>query len=342
VKRWVLPATLAMVASSRLASAGTDQVGLVIDQCPEASVPSSRLRELAGAELAPRTLLPEDAVPGGDELWVRIRLCDGSPDQAVLIVEVNGHTVAERHVDLSDVVDDSRLRTLAVALAEIIASVTAAQTDVAAAPPSPAAGADAHPAQTDVAAAPPSPAARTVSGPRAPRRAAPPVESRRPVLVGAGIAVRGHRSPATWFVGPWLSVGSGRVQGELLVLTTRRELEAGTVRLSSAVAAAGLDLLSVGRTRWLALRARAEIGVAWASGSPAGASATGRVSFAPQGAGLLEAALQAPLTDAVLLEVRAASGVASGLVAEADGASVASTAGWFAGGALGVHYGFGR
>ncbi|MBN1606975.1 MAG: hypothetical protein JW940_10105 [Polyangiaceae bacterium] len=321
-------ALAALLAGPHLAHAQTQRVGLVVEQCPEAAVPTRRLRDLSAAELAPRTLLPSDSVPGTDELWARIRLCDGSPDQAALVIEVAGHTVAERRIDLSDVVDDSRARTLAVALSEIVASLGSPA-------PSP-----------DARTAPPKPRPEAAAPPSSPtRRAAPP--RRRPAvgnhgtLIGAGATVRNHGQPSTWLVGPWLSVGSGSVQGELLVLMTRRQLPAGTVSLSNAVAGAAVDVLSVGDAWQLGLRARGELGLAWASGRPANVDVRGQTRLAPQGAGLLESALQAPLAGSTSIEVRASAGVAHGLVARADGASVASSAGLFFGATLGLRYGFG-
>jgi hypothetical protein len=231
--------------------------------------------------------------------------------------------VAERGVDLSDVTGDSRARTLAVAVAELVAAR------------------EAPPEALPAASAVPAPPAPSLDAPSAPPTAGPPVMPRPDThtLIGAGAAVRGHFNPATLLVGPWLAVGTGRVYGEALVLTSTHQVSIGTVATSSAVGAAGLEVLSLARRPAFGLRLRAELGVSWATGEPAQETVRRTPRTALQAAAASECSLRPHLFGDLWGELRAVAGVARGLVPAATGKAVASTDGFFAGVTLGLYYG---
>jgi hypothetical protein len=312
-----------LVLAPGLAHADDAGVVLSVAQCAEASVPSEQLLELARAEMAPRSVRPAGGDPGTHEVVAHIVLCDGSPDRARLVAE--GHRRVERTMDLSDVVGDARARTLAVALAEMVASAAEEKPDVG---PSIAA-ADREPIE-------PKRAGTYRAAP------APPVERTRPsteTLVGAGLAVREHVLPSTLLLGPSISIGGDSLLGDLLVVTASHQAPRGTVTLSTALAGMALTVLARRGAPTLALRIRAELGVAWASGTPASGGAQGKTAVAPQGDVQAEFALRARVTGKTLLELRFSGGYASGLVAESDGIAVASSQGAMLGAAMAAYWG---
>jgi hypothetical protein len=314
-----------LVALPRLARGRDAGVALSVTQCAEASIPSERLLELARAELAPRTVRPVDAESGAHELVAQVRLCDGSPDRARLIVR--GHRVVERTLDLSGVDGDARARTVAVALAEIAASV--AREDVDTGQSTMARGG----APLD---GPPNPE----QGDRFTRE--PPLERTRagdPTMIGAGLVLREHILPHTLLLGPGISLAGDRLMGEVLVVTARHEQAAGTVEVSTALGGVALTVLGSRGAPSISLRIRAELGVAWASGTPATIGGRGQTAVAPQGDAQLEFALRVRVTRKTTLELRVSSGYASGLVAESNGVAAASTHGVFLGATLAAYWG---
>jgi hypothetical protein len=111
------------------------------------------------------------------------------------------------------------------------------------------------------------------------------------------------------------------------------------VAVSTVLGGVALTLLGSRGAPAIALRIRAELGVAWASGTPAAIGGQGQTAVAPQGDAQVEFALRVAVTQRTPLELRFSSGYASGLVAESNGVAAASTHGVFLGAALAAYWG---
>jgi hypothetical protein len=317
---WLLPVAVLCRIGQASAGEDPDELGVSVTDCPASAVSRDRLLELVRTEVAPRRVVPSESVKSG--LLVEITLCTGSPDGAHVTYAKDGRTLAERGVDLSDVTGDSRARTLAMAVAELVAKREAPAEPLA---------------ESTVPAPPLAPRPTEPPPPNVPTRSIPRPDAG--LLIGAGAAVRGHFNPATPLAGAWLAVGTERVYGEALVLTSNHEVSLGAVTTSSAVGAVGLDLLSLARRPAVSLRLRAELGVSWATAKPANETVHRIPKTAPQAAGAAECSLRPRLFGNVLGELRAVAGVARGLMPAAAGKAVSSTDGFFAGVTLGVFYG---
>lgn len=315
--------------------AADTKITLYITGCEAAQIASDRLFEFARAEMAPRELVIATGEPVVDTAWVgEVRLCHGSPNLALITIGTPGHPIAERVLDLSDVVGEMRARTLAVALAEMFASTTPnawAAASASAAPP---------PVQTVPAPAPASP----IVAPRQDVPIATPPRDTPSALnrLSAGAALREYFQPATTLVGPWLSVTGNRWLGEISLLTSSKNAPngTGTVTLNNANLALGYEVLSYGRSPTFAVRARGELGMVWASGSPTSNSVRSHSQSKAQGASALEMLLVSPIGRDLGIEAKLSSGFSSGITATSDGKSVSSTDGVFVGAQLGLFYGF--
>ena len=312
------------------ARAAESKITLYITGCEAAQIASDRLFEFARAEMAPRELVIATGEPVVDTAWVgEVRLCHGSPNLALITIGTPGHPIAERVLDLSDVVGEMRARTLAVALAEMFASTT----------PNAWAAASASTAPPPVAAPPASP----ILAPRQEAPIAPPPYRYTPIplnRLSAGAALREYFQPATTLVGPWLSATGNRWLGEISFLTSSKSAPNGTVTLNNVNLALGYEVLSYGRSPTFAVRARGELGMVWASGTPTSNAIKSHSQSRAQGAGALEMLLMSPISRDLGIEAKLSSGFSSGITATSDGKSVSSTDGVFVGLQLGLFYGF--
>jgi hypothetical protein len=316
--RWgaVFGAGVALVCLAPQALAGEDSgpVGVSVTECPASAVDKDRLLDLVRTELAPRVVSEGDTAAE----VVEISLCSGSSEVALVVLRAQGRNLAVRTVDLSDVAGDSRARTLAMAVAELITTGAPPPNVERAAPVMP---------PPDRAPPPETPLAR------------PPVALSSSAMPGFGAALRAHFTPLTWLVGPWLGLSVGRVHGEALFLTTTNRPSLGKVTTSSAVGAAAVELLSLERQPSLGLRLRAELGVSWATGEPASTLVDEHPKTVLQAAGAAEGCSRLRLVGDLVGEVRLLAGLAHGLVASAGGEALASTDGPFVGLTLGIYYG---
>jgi hypothetical protein len=325
------------------ARADASKINLSILGCDASGVSADRLFELARTELAPRLLAVSDGSPKADELNATVHLCLGSTHHALLVLGIEGQRSSERLVDLSDVVGDLRTRTLAVALAEFVASAPASPTMTGA-----NAGNTSPPAATQDSKGP----GRTVpqnidvvpslsnqeSATTASSRRAGSAHSTR---LSAGLALREFFAPQTRMFGPWISMTGNRWTGELIFLAsnTTSDQPQGTVSLYDANLAGAYEFVTLGERPQVGLRLRGELGWVWASGRPKDQnSVQGLSSSAPQYALLLELLLKGAISRKLGIETRLTCGAAGGLTAQADKQAVATTNGFLVGGTLGLFY----
>ncbi len=318
---------------SAVARADEANVSLVVRNCDDAEVSSDGLTELVRTEVAPAQLSTIGAESRAD-IRGEIELChDGSP-QLVKIAVIHGRLTRERIVNLSDVRTGLRERTLAVVFGEMLTELPAQVPNAA---PSSAPEAAARPSQLPPVI--PSGTARslpTPAGSEGKPNAQPPRQRR--VDVGSGGSLRQFASPATTFLGPWLSIGSGAWQFEGLFLKASTKARAGTVGLYDINLAAAWTPLQLGSVPRISLALRGEVGIAWAVGSPGTNSrAVGSTQRAEQLALLVEPRLDVPFSTALAVEARFSAGVARGPTATEDRVARATCNGPFIGTALGLH-----
>lgn len=326
------------------ARADATKINLSILGCEASGVSADRLFELARTELAPRLLAVGEGSSTAGELNATVHLCQGSPHHALLALGSAGQPWAERFVDLSDVVGDMRARTLAVALAEFVASAptipatTGAKTGNSA------------PATTDKGSKGPpqiSPQNIDVLPSLSPQDSATattsdPAGSALSTRLSAGLALRHFFTPQTNLLGPWLSITGNHWMGELLFLASNSEQIQGTVSLYDANLAGAYEFVTWGKLPQVALRLRGELGWVWAKGSPKDPNTVqGSSKSASQSALLLELLLKSSVSRKIGIETRLTCGLANGLTAEADKQTVATTNGFVVGGALGLFYDWG-
>jgi hypothetical protein len=326
------------------ARAATTDVSLAIAGCAHARVPGDRLVELLRTEVAPAKLaISEQAPPstdqGTNDVRGAIELCHGSPERARLVLRIGSKTSLERVVDLSDVDGELRVRTLAVAFAEMLVRLQALTEQPE------------NPQSNDSRAVPAEPANQALpaaaSEPRGDAGADyVPVSSgtgssEHGWHASAGISLRSYTEPQTTFVGPWLALEFGDFQAEALFLMASKSVATGSVRLNDMIAAAGWAPLKFGTTLRLVLGVRGELGVTWAIGSPgAGSDALGATQRRARIALLAEPRVDVALFSAVALSARLSAGLAHGATATADHHPVATSAGPFFGAGVGLRAGF--
>lgn len=364
-----LPATALMAIGvaatlARAASAASTNIVISISGCEAAAVQADRLFDLARAELAPRIVVPGDGARDARAPHLSVRLCQGSANGVTIEWQDFGAAMVVRQLDLSDVVGDMRTRTLAVALAELVAaapvnaSTMNRQDNGALDPAAPSAAAQRAPPKSPptVAAQPILPLQRAETLPPGLSTQVPPVAtveptsnatSRAPALrARAGVALREFFNPQTMFVGPWLSVATRRFAGEAQFLTTRKDVTQGaatlgTVTLYDAGVAAIYQAVSWGSSIVVSANLRAEVGNTWARGEPGN---TINIQKLPTKSGARLAAALDLMADTVIvgdfgLQLRVlVGGDAWGVTAQAFNQAVASTEGVFAGIALGLNY----
>jgi hypothetical protein len=347
-------------AVPRATRAATANITLTISGCEAAGVHADRLFDLARTELSPRTVLPGTSVPDLRAPRLSVQLCQDSANQVTLEWQAADGPVVLRQIDLSDVVGDLRMRTLAVAMADLVAS----------APDNAVNGNDnVHPSQgmtgsvlgNPLLQPQPTSTALVVKSPP-PQKTAPNLQRRLPepptradqarnspsqspaLHASAGAAVREFFNPRTTLVGPWVSVAGRRVSGEALLLVTSDAVAngTGTVSLYDTGLAGIYRAISWGSSLVSSVNLRVEVGSTWARGEPGNAA---NVRKLPTKAGArlgsaLDFATEARLTRNVGLQLHLLLGAdAWGVKARAFDQAVASTNGLFAGAALGLQYG---
>lgn len=325
------------------ASAATPSISLSIVNCNASGVTTERLFELARAELAPRPLL---TATDPDARHAEIRLCDGSTQHARISMKGNGAPRGEQRLELTDVTGDLRARTLAIAFAEWITANDANPTrdtaidrtaeDASQFPPSPN-----HTSRSASPSADPDPAVAALSptGAASPALAAPAGRTAKTTTqLAAGLALRHHFTTPTNLAGPWLAFTHGGWHTEAQLLSSNSDHPPqGSVTLYDAHVALAYPLAQLMHKPAVAIRARAELGWAWAQGdasAPTLAFAFSRSTW--QAAVLLEVPAQFCLSQHIGILTRFEVGASRGLTAQVDHQSVATTQGLFAGVALGV------
>jgi hypothetical protein len=334
------------LSQGRIARAsGNTHVSLSIVGCDDARVPTDRLVELVRSEVAPADLAlsgesPAPDLPGATNVRGAIAFCHGSPELVRVVLSVGATTSLERVVDLSDVAGELRVRTLAVAFAEMLVRLrtlleTQAVSDSKTSASRPARTGTETEAQlapsvaqtADVPARRPSPSGKHASQSR--------------WHVGSGISLRSYAQQQTTFVGPWLSLEFGPWQSEALFLATTKPVPTGTVSLYDMVAALGWAPLKFGTTVRIVVGVRGELGMTWAVGSPGtNSDAQGATQRRARAALLTEPRIEVALSSALSAEVRLSGGIAHGATATADHRPVATSGGPFVGTALGLQLGF--
>jgi hypothetical protein len=336
-------AALSVIATlTGVARADDTKIALRIFGCEAANIKSDRLFELVRTELAPRTLMAGDIGLVMPELSANVHLCVGTVNTASITVQRSGLTVAERVLDLADVVGDLRVRTLAVALAEMVASLPVDTSN---------SNARSIESRTSIpdskpAIAPTTPATyRDGTAPEPPSGAkasdSSHEQSSKALQLGAGAALRHFFGPSTSLLGPWVSISAHRISGEVLFLTSNSQVSAGSVALYNFDVAASYEFIAWGALPKFSARLKGELGETWAKGSPASpSSAQGRTQSSTQAAVLLEVLLASPMSRRLGIEARLSGGAASGLTASADKIATATTNGFFVGTTLGLTFDF--
>jgi hypothetical protein len=337
----------------RAASAATTNIVLSISGCEAAVVPADRLFDLARAELAPYTVIPGDAAHDVQAPHLYVRLCQASANAVRLEWQNTRAAVVARQLDLSDVIGDLRARTLAVALAELVASapvnsnavnlndngVEQTTTNATVKSAEPNQTPPWQPAQAWPPSAHPQAVARTEPIPHETARA--------PALrASAGAVVREFFSPRTSLVGPWLSVASGRFAGEAQFLTTQKDatqgaLNLGTVTLYDADLAGIYRAFSWGSAIVTSANLRVEVGNTWASGEPSrGVNILKQPTKSnARMAAALDFMAETPIAGNIGLQLHLLlGGNVGGGTARAVNQAVVGTEGIFTGAALGLHY----
>ncbi len=344
------------------ASAATANIILSISGCEAAAVQADRLFALVRTELAPRSVMPTDGAHDDQAPHLFVRLCQGSANGVVIALQSAGAEIALRQLDLSDVVGDLRARTLAVALAELVASAPVEanpvrragnavpeysgplnnaapnaqtnQTRAMAAPPMSAPGPQ---TATATPARPPAPLSRTEPASSATRRP-------DPLHVAAGAALREFFNPNSLLIGPWLSVAAWRLTGEAQFLTTKQNATLdnatlGSVTLYDANLAAAFRVISFGSTIAASANVRGEAGITWAKGNTHDASkADEKFGWVTQLGVALDVAFETSIQRHWGLELHVQGGGARGVMAQALGSTEATTRGVFVGAGLGLRF----
>jgi hypothetical protein len=326
-------------SSTGLARADDTKIALRISGCEAANIKADRLFELVRTELAPRLLRVGDIGAEARELLADVHLCAGTLNGASITIQRSGLSVAQRMLDLSDVVGDLRARTIAVALAEMVSAlppeppnsnansvesealIPEAKPAIA---PTPAANFSANPAPTF--------SDRVLDSSRE--------QSSRTLRLGAGAAFRQFFGPSTSLLGPWMSISGHRFLLEALFLTSNSQLKTGSVVLYNLDAAAAYEVVAWGRLPKFTARLKGELGVTWAKGKPTNpSSVSGKTESGTQVAALLELLVDNPMSRRLGIEAGLLGGVAAvGLQATADGSKAANTSGVFFGATLGVTF----
>ena len=338
-------AAISVVVSLRgVARADDTKIALRISGCEAANIRADRLFELMRTELFPRQLVAGDIGPGAPELSADVRLCMGTVNTASIVIQRAGLGVAERGVDLSDVVGDLRARTLAVALAEMVTSLPAEprNTNVS--------SSDSRGAIRDATAPALVPSKPTdwqgppASAPSSGTRGSEPgrEQSSRSWKLGAGAALRHFFDPSTSLIGPWISISAHRFSGEALFLTSNSQASAGSVALYNLDAVVAYEIFAWGAVPKFAARLKGELGKTWAKGNPGSTShAEGRTDSSTQAGALLEVLVYSPMSRRFGIEARLSGGAAKGLTATADNVATATTNGFFVGATLGLNFDLG-
>ena len=337
----------------RAASATTTNIVLSISGCEAAAVPADRLFDLARAELAPYTVIPGDAAHDMRAPHLYVRLCQASANAVRLEWQNNGAAVVARQLDLSDVIGDLRARTLAVALAELVASAPVntnavnlndngaleqATTNATVRSEQPHQTPPIQPARAWPPSAQPPAVVRTKLIPHATARA--------PALrASAGAALREFFSPRTTLVGPWLSVATGRFAAEAQFLTTQKDatqgaVTLGTVTLYDADLAGIYRAFSWGSAIVTSANLRVEAGNTWARGEPS--HGTNILKQPTKSNARMAAALDFMAETAIVGDIGLQlhlllGGNVGGVTAQAVNQAVVGTEGIFMGAALGLH-----
>ena len=328
-----------------VARADDTKIALRISGCEAANIRADRLFELMRTELFPRQLVAGDIGPGAPELSADVRLCMGTVNTASIVIQRAGLGVAERGVDLSDVVGDLRARTLAVALAEMVTSLPVEQRNSSTSSSnSPGAILDST-TPAIVASKPADLRGPAASAPSSGTRGSEPgrEQSSRSLKLGAGIALRHFFGPSTSLIGPWMSAFAHRFSGEALFLTSNNSAPVGSVTLYNLDVAAAYEIIAWGESPKLGLRLRGELGKTWAKGNPTDpSSARGQTDSSTQAAALLEVLVESPMSRRFGIEAHLSAGAARGLIATADYRASATTNGLFVGAGLGLSFDLGE
>lgn len=333
---------------------------LLFSGCGVEGAPPRAVSDLLALELdaANVRLKGEDEGFGAGDLLLVVRGgCDGS--EPLTLRASLDRAERERSLQLDDVPDSARARTLALSLAELGELV------IAGGPPETALATSEPPATT---ASPPEPAPRATT--RQPQPATKPKPARAEVPAKPAAAVISDQERRELFAEPevaapvhgrdflavslssrWFGLdqptlgGRGRVDiapvffgGEALYGRATSDL--GNIRGLVANGFVGVRLLSLARTRVVSIEAGPRVG--------AGAV---HVSGTPSGSALSSEAFELYLDAAVIGDVRFSLaevisawlsvelGAARGVVALADGARVSEFGGFFVGASLGLGFG---
>jgi hypothetical protein len=306
---------------------------LHIIDCAAAGVSTERLIELVRTEIAPRALDLANQGATADDLTCEVRLCDGAAHAAALSLFREGSVVSRLTVNLSDVAGDSRPRTLAVILAEMLvaaSSLPGAESKAAATPP------DDNSTRNDAPAPAPEPrvaSLRLIEG-----RVSPISQRRARWYASAGGWVREYSRPGAPLFGAWVGMTYRRVTGELVLGRSTTAGPIGDVNLSYAALATAFDVFEASSKPLIASRIRLEGGDTWASGSPSDGFAKAHSAFALTMAAMAEVTLRFVLVRATTGQFKLVGGYSSGLSATENGQAVASTSGWVIGVGLGLDF----
>ncbi len=209
-------AAVSVVSSlTGVARADDTKIALRISGCEAANIKADRLFELMRTELFPRQLMASEIGSQAPELLADVRLCVGTANDASITIQRSGQGVAQRTLDLSDVVGDLRTRTLAVALAEMVTSLRAGPSN------STANSVESRTLIPDSELA----TASTTHANLKPGTAAPfgtqgsgagHEPSSQALQLGAGVALRQYFAPITSLLGPWISISARRFSAEAI------------------------------------------------------------------------------------------------------------------------------
>ncbi len=335
--------TLAFVVpfgAGHRAFAEASRLHLRVVECEAAEVSPRRLVELIRTEISPRTLelLESTAVPL--DLTCEVHLCDPAPDSASISLYRGGMAVTQRTIDLSDVNGDSRPRTLAVVLAEMLVAASnpldiSAPLAVAPQPNTPSVRNDLQ------ATAPRAPisSVRLTLGSVKVGSETPGLQYRRARWrAGAGLLLRAYGRSGALMHGSWAAITCRKVTGELVIGIASSQEPTGNANLSYAALATTFDLFEVSTLPTFIPRIRVESGVSWASGVPNGGLAVAHQAAALTTAAIAELALSMLLYRSSSIQFKVLGGYSGGLTATADGNPAVSTSGWLAGAAMGIDF----
>ena len=335
-------AAMSVVSSlTGVARADDTKIALRISGCEAANIKADRLFELVRTELFPHQLMAGDIGPVAPELFADVRLCSGTANAVLISIQRAGLNIAQRILDLSDVVGDLRARTLAVALAEMVTSLPAEQKN------SNAISSELRDKIPNASNTPIAPTTRANAqrgvtlGPSADDNSSDAKRARaaRTLQLGAGVAARHFFDPRTWLLGPWMSISAHRFSGEALFLTSNSQVTAGSVVLYNLDAAAAYEVIAWGTLPKFTARLKGELGKTWAKGNPTNpSSAQGQSKSSTQSAALLEVLVDYPMSRRFGIEARLSGGRAWGFTATADSVPTATSNGLFVGASLGLSF----